>query len=53
MIKIVKEEIEIDESFVSKLNEIYVHNLGKKIKLSKLENYIKENEYLYPNHTYL
>ena len=24
-------------------NEIYVHNLGKKIKLSELENYIKEN----------
>lgn len=24
-------------------NEIYVHNLGKKIKLSELEQYIKEN----------
>ena len=24
-------------------NEIYIHNLGKKIKLSELENYIKEN----------
>ena len=23
-------------------NEIYVHNLGKKIKLSELENYIKQ-----------
>lgn len=91
MIKIVKEEIEIDESLVSRLNvicdfcnttpiiengsiwkiehtnltyiephriiinnklylaftysnEIYVHNLGKKIKLSELENYIKEKE---------
>ena len=82
MIKIIKEEIEIDESLVSRLNvicdfcnttpiiengsirkiehtnltyinklylafnysnEIYVHNLGKKIKLSELENYIKEN----------
>ena len=86
MIKIVKEEIEIDESLVSRLNvicdfcnttpiiengsirhiehtnltyrifinnklylafnysnEIYVHNLGKKIKLSELEQYIKEN----------
>ena len=90
MIKIVKEEIEIDESLVSRLNvicdfcnttpiiqngsirkiehtnltyiephriiinnklylafnysnEIYVHNLGKKIKLSELEKYIKEN----------
>ena len=87
MIKIVKEEIEIDESLVSRLNlisdfcnttpiiengsirkidhsnltyiepyriiinnklylafnysnEIYIHNLGKKIKLSKLKNYI-------------
>ena len=89
MIKIIKEEIEIDESLVSRLNvrcdfcnttptiingsirkidktnltyiephriiikdnlylafnysnEIYVHNLGKKIKLSELENYIKQ-----------
>ena len=89
MIKIIKEEIEIDESLVSRLNvicdfcnttfsiengsirniehtnltyiephriiinnklylafnysnEIYVHNLGKKIKLSELEQYIKE-----------
>ena len=88
MIKIVKEEIEIDESLVSRLNvicdfcnttpiiengsikhiehtnltyiephrifinnklylafnysnEIYVNNLGKKIKLSELEKYIK------------
>ena len=88
MIKIVKEEIEIDESLVSRLNvicyfcntiptiingsirridkinltyiephriyiknnlyiafnyssDIYVNNLGKKIKLSELENYIK------------
>ena len=24
-------------------NEIYINNLGKKIKLSELENYIKEN----------
>ena len=24
-------------------NEIYIRNLGKKIKLSELENYIKEN----------
>ena len=24
-------------------NEIYIHNLGKKIKLSELEQYIKEN----------
>ena len=24
-------------------NEIYVHNLGQKIKLSELEQYIKEN----------
>ena len=23
-------------------NEIYIHNLGKKIKLSELENYIKQ-----------
>ena len=90
MIKIIKEQIGIDESLVSRLsvicgfcnttpiiengsirkiehtnltyieshriiinnelyiafnysNEIYVHNLGKKIKLSKLEQYIKEN----------
>ena len=86
MIKIIKEEIEIDESLVFRLNaicdfcnttpiiengsirkiahtnltyiephriiinnklnysnEIYVHNLDKKIKLSELENYIKEN----------
>lgn len=90
MIKIIKEEIEINESLVSRLNvicdfsnttpiiengnirkiehtnltyiephriiinnklylafnysnEIYIHNLGKKIKLSELENYIKEN----------
>ena len=90
MIKIIKEEIEIDESLVSRLNvicdfcnttcviengsigkiehtnlayfgshriiinnelylafnysnEIYVHNLGKKIKLSELEQYIKDN----------
>ena len=90
MINIIKEEIEIDESLVSRLNvicdfcnttpiikngsirkiehtnltyiephriiiknklylafnysnEIYVHNLGKKIKLSELEQYIKEN----------
>ena len=90
MIKIIKEEIEIDESLVSRLNvicdfcntalivengsirkikhtnltyieshriiiknklylvfnysnEIYVHNLRKKIKLSELEQYIKEN----------
>ena len=89
MIKIIKEEIEIDESLVSRLNvicdfcnttpiiengsirkiehtnltyiephriiinnklylafnysnEIYIHNLGKKIKLSELEQYIKE-----------
>ena len=90
MIKIIKEEIEIDESLVSRLNvicdfcnttpiiengsirkiehtnstyiephriiiiiinklylafnysnEIYIHNLGKKIKLSELEKYIK------------
>ena len=87
MIKIIKEEIEIDESLVSRLNvicdfcnttpiiengsirkiehtnltyielhriinnklylafnysnEIYIHNLGKKIKLSELEQYIK------------
>lgn len=88
MIKIIKEEILIDESLVSRLNvicdfcntkpiiengsirkidktnltyiephriiingnlylafnysnDIYVHNLGKKIKLSELENYIK------------
>ena len=88
MIKIIKEEILIDDSLVSRLNvicdfcntkpiiengsirkidktnltyiephritingnlylafnysnEIYVHNLGKKIKLSELENYIK------------
>ena len=90
MIKIIKEEIDIDESLVSRLsvicdfcnttliiengsirkiehtnltyiephwiiinnelylafnysNEIYVHNPGKKIKLSELEQYIKEN----------
>lgn len=90
MIKIIKEEIEIDEALVFRLNvicdfcnttpimengsirkvehtnltyiephkiiinnnvflvfnysnEIYVHNLGQKIKLSELENYIKEN----------
>ena len=90
MIKIIKEEIEIDEALVSRLNvicdfcnttfsiengsirkiehtnftyiephriiinnklylafnysnEIYIHNLGKKIKLSELEQYIKEN----------
>ena len=90
MIKIVKEEIEIEKSLVSRLNvicdfcntslkiengsirkiehtnltyiephrifinnelylafnysnDIYVHNLGKKIKLSELEQYIKEN----------
>ena len=90
MVSIIKEEIEIDESLVSRLsvicdfcnntpiiengsirkmehtnltyiephkiiinnelylafnysNEIYVHNLGKKIKLSELEQYIKEN----------
>ena len=74
MIKIIKEEIKIDESLVSRLNirkiehtnltyiehhriiinnklylafnysnEIYVHNLGKKIKLPELEQYIKEN----------
>lgn len=90
MINIIKEEIEIDESLVSRLNvicdfynttpiienggirkieltnftyiephriiiknklylafnysnEIYVYNLGKKIKLSELEQYIKEN----------
>ena len=89
MIKIIKEEIEIDESLVSRLNvicdfcntkpiiengsirkiehtnltyiephriyiknnlylvfnysnEIYIQNLGKKIKLSELENYIKQ-----------
>ena len=28
---------------VLEANEIYVHNLGKKIKLSELEQYIKEN----------
>lgn len=90
MIKIIKEEIEIEESLESRLriicdfcnttptiingsirrvehtnltyiephriiindklylafnysNEIYINNLGKKIKLSELENYIKEN----------
>ena len=91
MIKIIKEEIEIDESLVSRLNviydfcnttfsiengsirhiehtnltyielhriinnklylafnysnEIYIHNLGKKIKLSELEQYIKTSTY--------
>ncbi len=90
MIKIVKEEIKIEESLLSRLNiicdfcntkpiiengsirkiehtnlvyiephrifiknelylafnysnDIYVHNLGKKIKLSELEDYIKAN----------
>lgn len=28
-------------------NEIYVHNLGKRIKLSELEQYIKENQILF------
>ena len=92
MIKIIKEEIEIDESLFSRLNvicdfcnttpiiengsirkiehtnlayiephriiiknklylafnysnEIYVHNLGQKIKLSELEQYIKNTYY--------
>ncbi len=94
MIKIIKEEIEIEESLESRLkiicdfcnttptiingsirrvehtnltdiepnriiirnklylafnysNEIYVHNLGKKIKLSELEKDIKENKILF------
>ena len=50
MIKIIKEEIEIDESFVSRLSVIYDFcnttfsiEIGKNIKLSELEQYIKEN----------
>ena len=29
--------------FFNYSNDIYIHNLGKKIKLSELEQYIKEN----------
>ena len=38
------EEIQDDNLYLAfnYSNEIYVHNLGKKIKLSELENYIKQ-----------
>ena len=42
--KIIKQEIQFEESLKQRLefiNDVYISNLSKKIKLSELETYLK------------